>query len=197
MKNPAKPLATVTALLLLAAPAAFAATYQIDPAHTFPQFQIRHLSFSLMHGQFNHTTGTITMDHAKGLGSVNVTIAVDSIDTGDAQRNKDLMAPSFFDAAKYPTMTYRSTKVMYHGKDTATVYGNLTLKGTTKPVTLTVTRIYCGKNPFGAGERCGFDATADIKRSDFGVSADLPVIPDAVHIILNSDAVSESATQGD
>ena len=196
MKNPAKSLATVTALLLLAAPAAFAATYQIDSAHTFPQFEIRHLSFSMLHGQFNQTTGTITMDRAKGLGSVNVNIAVDSIDTGNAQRNEDLMAPSFFDAAKYPTMTYRSTKVVYRGKDTATVYGNLTLKGTTKPVTLTVTRIYCGKNPFGAGERCGFDATADIKRSDFGVSADLPMIPDAVHIILNADVVSTTNIAG-
>ncbi|MGH8225479.1 MAG: YceI family protein [Gammaproteobacteria bacterium] len=190
MKNPAKSLAAIAALLLLAAPAAFAATYKIDSAHSFPQFEIRHLDFSLLHGQFNHTTGTITMDRAKKLGSVNATIAVDSIDTGYAQRSKDLLAPSFFDAAKYPTMTYRSTKVVYHGKDAASVYGNLTMKGVTKPVTLKVTRIHCAKNPFGAGERCGFDATADIKRSDFGVSADLPVIPDAVHLVINVDATS-------
>ncbi|MGH8274194.1 MAG: YceI family protein [Gammaproteobacteria bacterium] len=190
-------IAVAVAVSLFTGSSAFAATYKIDSAHSFPQFEIRHLSFSLLHGQFNHTTGTITMNRAKKLGSVQVTIAVDSIDTGYAQRNKDLLAPSFFNAAKYPTMTYRSTKVVYNGKDAATVYGKLTLKGTTKPVTLHVSRIHCAKNPFGAGERCGFDATTDIKRSNFGVSGDLPVVPNAVHIVINVDAVSESMKKGE
>lgn len=185
----------ISALLLVAAPVALAAKYRIDPAHSFPQFEIRHLDFSLLHGQFNHTTGTIDMDRAKGLGSVNVAIAVDSIDTGYAQRNKDLLAASFFDAAKYPTITYRSTRVVYHGKQRATVYGKLTIRGVTKPVTLDVTRIYCAKNPFGPGERCGFDAKGEISRSAFGVSGDSGIIPDKVRLIINADAVSQPSSK--
>jgi len=180
-------------MALVAVPAlAQATTYQIDPAHTYPQFEIRHLSFSMLHGQFNHTTGTITVNRAKQMGSVEVTIAVDSIDTGDAQRNKDLEAPSFFDAAKYPTITYRSTRVVYHGKDAATVYGKLTIKGQTRPVMLKVTRIHCGPDPFSAGTRCGFDASAKINRTAFGVSGDPHMIPDDVHLVINADAVSAS-----
>jgi len=178
---------------LVALPAmAQAATYQIDSAHTFPQFEIRHLNFSMLHGQFNHTTGTITMNRAKQMGSVDVTIAVDSIDTGNAQRDKDLQAPSFFDAAKYPTITYKSTKVVYRGKDAATVYGKLTIKGHTHPVDLKVMRIHCASNPFGGGTRCGFDASATIDRTDFGVSGDPGMIPDTVYLVINSDAVSKS-----
>jgi polyisoprenoid-binding protein YceI len=178
---------------LLATPAALATSYTIDSAHTYPQFEIRHLSFSLLHGRFNHTTGSITMDRAKKLGSVKVTIAVNSLDTGDAQRDKDLMAKDFFNVKKYPDMTYKSTKVVYHGKHEATVSGKLTLKGVTKPVKLDVTRIHCSKNPLGPGDRCGFDATANIKRSDFGVSADLPIVPDKVHLIINADALTQPA----
>lgn len=189
----------VFGLILLAALAvpgvAPAATYKIDSAHTYPQFEIRHLQFSMLHGQFNHTTGTITMDRAKHLGSVNVTIDVGSIDTGDGQRNKDLLAPSFFDVKKYPTMTYHSTKVVYHGKDAATVYGKLTLKGHTKPVTLRVTRIHCAKNPLGPGTRCGFDASAKIDRTAFGVSGDPGFIPNTVYLTINSDAVSVAKNQ--
>ncbi|MGH8127447.1 MAG: YceI family protein [Gammaproteobacteria bacterium] len=185
-------------MTLLAVPAlAQAATYQIDSAHTFPQFEIRHLSFSMLHGQFNHTTGTITMNRAKHLGSVNVTIDVGSIDTGNDQRNKDLLAPSFFDVQKYPTMTYHSTKVVYHGKDAATVYGKLTLKGRTKPVTLMVTRIHCAKNPLGSGTRCGFDASATINRTTFGVSGDKGFIPNKVYLTINSDAVSTAKSKGE
>ncbi|MGH8161809.1 MAG: YceI family protein [Gammaproteobacteria bacterium] len=182
----------VVASLLVMAPGALAATYKINSPHTYPQFEIRHMKFSLIHGQFDHTTGTITMDRAKHLGSVHVTIAVNSIDTGYGPRNKLLLSPSFFDAAKYPTMIYHSTKVVYHGKSKATVYGKLTMKGVAKPVKFNVSRIYCANNPLGSGERCGFDATANIKRSEFGVKGDLPFIPDAVRIVINVEAVSES-----
>ncbi len=185
-------------LMLLIVPVlASAATYRIDSAHTYPQFDIRHLQFSMMHGQFNHTTGTITMNRAKHIGIVDVTIDVRSIDTGDTQRNKDLLAPSFFDADKYPTITYHSTKVVYHGKSAATVRGNLTIKGHTRPVTLKVTRIHCAANPLGKGTRCGFDAKARINRMQFGVSGEPGVIPDSVYLVINTDAVAPPKSQRD
>ncbi len=186
-------IATAALLALAFADSAQAAAYTMDPAHTYPQFDIRHLDFSTLHGQFNHTTGSITMDRKKNLGSVEATIDVNSLATGDAARDKDLKSPQFFDAAKYPTMTYKSTKVIFHGRDRATVEGDLTLRGVTRPVALQVTRIHCGTSPIIKKEVCGFDAVGELKRSDFGMKAYLPVIPDKVRLIINTDAVKEGA----
>lgn len=186
-------IATAALLALALAGSAQAATYTMDPAHTYPQFDIRHLDFSTLHGQFNQTRGTITMDREKGLGSVEATIDVNSLDTGNATRDKDLKSALFFDADKYPTMTYKSTKVLFEGKDKATVEGNLTLHGVTQPVTLHVTRIHCGISPILKKDVCGFDAVGELKRSEFGMKAYLPVIPDNVRLIINTDAIKESA----
>ena len=178
---------------LIGSVSAQAATYALDPAHTYPQFEIRHLAFSTLHGQFNQTAGKITMDREKSLGALEATIQVRSLDTGHAKRDEDLLAAPFFDAAQYPTMSYKSTKVSYQGKDRATVEGNLTLRGVSKPVTLHVTRISCAMNPIMKKPVCGFDAWAQIKRSDFGMNTYVPVIPDEVKLVLNSDAVEDSA----
>jgi len=181
------------ASLVLPAPVQ-AATYTLDPAHTYPQFEIHHLSFSTLHGQFNHTEGKITMDREKNLGSVDATIDVKSLDTGFAKRDEDLLAAPFFDAAQFPAMTYKSTKVTYQGKDKATVQGDFTLHGVTRPLILHVTRISCGMNPIMKKNVCGFDAWGEIRRSDFGMKTYVPIIPDQVKIVINSDAVEESTT---
>ena len=186
------PVAPLLVSLVLAA-SAQAATYTLDPAHTFPQFEIRHLVFSTLHGQFNQTAGKIIMDRKKNVGSVEATIQVGSLNTGFRKRDEDLLAAPFFDAAQFPTMSYKSTKVRYLGKDKAMVEGNLTLRGVTKPVTLHVTRISCAIHPLLKKPACGFDAWAEIKRSDFGMNTFLPVIPDDVKLIINSDAVEDSA----
>ena len=179
------------ASLVLTAPVQ-ASTYTLDPAHTYPQFEIHHLSFSTLHGQFNHTEGRITMDREKNLGSVDATIEVKSLDTGFAKRDEDLLAAPFFDAAQFPTMTYKSTKVSFRGKDKATVQGDFTLHGVTRPLTLHVTRISCGMNPIMKKNVCGFDAWGEIRRSDFGMKTYVPIIPDQVKLVINSDAVEES-----
>ena len=186
---------TIVPLLasLVLAASAQAATYTLDAAHTYPQFEIRHLAFSTLHGQFNQTAGKITMDREKNLGSVEASIQVGSLSTGFAKRDEDLLAAPFFDAAQFPTMSYKSVRVSYHGKDKATVEGNLSLRGVTKPVTLHVTRISCAMNPIMKKPVCGFDAWAEIKRSDFGMNTYVPVIPDEVKLIINSDAVEERA----
>lgn len=185
-------IAPLLASLICSVPA-HAATYTLDPAHTYPQFEIRHLAFSTLHGQFNQTAGKIIMDRDKNLGAVEATIQVSSLDTGHAKRDEDLLAAPFFNATQYPTMSYKSTKVSYQGKERATVEGNLTLREVTKPVTLHVTRISCGLNPIMKKPVCGFDAWAQIKRSEFGMNTYVPVIPDEVKLIFNSDAVEESA----
>ena len=168
--------------------AAFADTYTFDSPHTFPNFVINHLGFSNIHGRFNNTTGTMTMDREKGTGSVEVVIDAASIDTGFKKRDDHLRSPDFFNVNEFPEITFKSTKVSFKGKG-AEVTGNLTMKGVTKPVTLTVDSINCGPHPFNKKEMCGFGATATIKRSDFGVNYGLPAIGDEITLSLDAEAV--------
>jgi polyisoprenoid-binding protein YceI len=167
---------------------AFADSYTIDPAHTFPRFKINHLGFSTMMGQFNSTKGTLTYDQDKGTGSVDITIDANSIYTAFEKRDKHLRSPDFLNTAEFPEVTYKSTKAnIKNGK--GTVEGKLTMKGVTKPVTLTVTSMKCGANPFNKKQMCGFDATGKIKRSDFGVKYGLPAISDEMELLIEVEAV--------
>ena len=185
---------TILAIVLSCLPiVAFSATenYTVDPLHTFPNFTINHLGFSTMHGRFGKTSGKLTMDEAGKTGSVEVVIDAASVDTGYGKRNDHLRSPDFLNANEFPDITYKSTKVMING-DKATVEGNLTIKGVTKPVTLDVNRIHCGNNPMKKEEyRCGFDATADIKRSDFDVTFALPAIGDDMHLMFEVEAIKD------
>lgn len=165
--------------------------YTVDPLHTFPNFTISHLGFSTMHGRFGKTSGKLTMDEAGKTGSVEVVIDAASVDTGFGKRDDHLRSPDFLNAVEFPDITYKSTKVTING-DKATVEGNLTIKGVTKPVTLDVSRIFCGNNPLKKEEyRCGFDASADIKRSDFDVTFLFPEIGDDMHLMFEVEAIKD------
>ena len=173
-------------------------SFTIDPLHTFPNFTIDHLGFSTMHGRFGKTSGKLTVDEAKHSGSVDIVIDASSVDTGFIKRDDHLRSPDFLNAAEFPEITYKSTKVTIKGdvtgNATATVDGNLTISGVTKPVSLDVTRMHCGINPMDPKKqqyRCGFDAHAKIKRSDFGVKFALPAIGDEMNIDLGVEAVRD------
>ncbi|MDH5327381.1 MAG: YceI family protein [Gammaproteobacteria bacterium] len=182
-------LSTVLGLLLAMVSAnAFSAGYTIDPAHTYPHFKISHLGFSTMLGRFNVSSGKLTMDRAKGTGSVEIEVDVNSIDTGHAKRDKHLRSPDFFNVAEFPKMTFKSTKVNIKKDNSAVVKGNLTLMGITKPITLNVKSINCGVHPFSKKDVCGFDATGSFKRSDFGMKYGLPAIGDDVTLIIEAEA---------
>ncbi len=174
---------------------AFAAKehYTIDPYHTFPNFTISHLGFSTMHGRFGQTKGTIVMDRDNKTGSVEVVIDASSIDTGYKKRDDDLRAPDFLNVVEFPEITYKSTKVTLNDDASAgTVDGNLTIKGVTNPVTLKIDHIHCGPNPFRKTQyRCGFNATAHIKRSDFNVKYGLPLIGDDMDLAFEVEAVRD------
>jgi len=177
---------------------AFAAaeSYTVDPNHTFPNFTINHLGFSTMHGRFGKTSGKIVIDKEKKTGSVDVVIDAASVDTGFQKRDDHLRSPDFLNAVEYPDITYKSTKVILHDGGGATVEGNLTILGVSKPVTLNVTSINCGINPMDPTKTkyvCGFDATAKIKRSDFGINFALPAIGDEMNIALEVEAGRVSA----
>lgn len=182
----------IAALLSLAPfTTTYADTYTIDPLHTFPHFAINHLGFSTMHGRFNKTSGSIVMDKTGGKSSVDITIDAASIDTGYDKRNEHLRSPDFLNAAEFPHITYKSTKITFSGKNKATVHGKLSMLGTSKPVTLHVTHYKCGSNPMSKKQECGFDAVATIKRSDFGIKYGLPAIGDKMKLTFEVEAIKQ------
>ena len=118
------------ALMIALTPmASLAADYEIDPAHTYPNFTISHLGFSTMHGQFAKTSGMIQMDMEKKTGAVDITIDAASIYTGHQKRDDHLRSPDFLNVVEFPEITYKSTSVKFQGKDKATVEGDLTRHG--------------------------------------------------------------------
>ena len=171
---------------------AFAAdSYTVDPLHTFPRFRINHLGFSTMQGRFDKTTGKVTLDRAAKSGSVELVIETASVSTGFVKRDDHLKSPDFFNAAEFPTITYKSTAIHFKGDTPTSVDGNLTISGVTKPVTFTIEAFNCGTNPMNKKDECGADASADIKRSDFGVKFGTPAIGDDVKLILEIEAIKE------
>jgi polyisoprenoid-binding protein YceI len=165
-------LTTVAALALLAFPAlATAETWSIDADHSSIGFTVRHMMVSNVKGTFGTFSGSAEVDEKDVTRSkISVTIDTASINTGVSKRDDHLRSADFFDTAKYPTMTYVSKKVEKSGNDRLKVYGDLTLRGVTKPVVLDVegpTKAY--KDPQGKLRR-GASATATINRKDFGLT---------------------------
>jgi polyisoprenoid-binding protein YceI len=149
-----------------------AADYQIDPSHAFIQFRISHLGYSTVVGRFNQFQGDFSWDKSAPTGAkVALKIDPSSIDTNWAERDKHLKSAEFLDVAQFPEASFVSTG--YSGDASGgTLTGNLTLHGVTRPVTLKVTAIGEGSDPWG-GYRAGFSGTTEITRSDFGISYDL------------------------
>jgi polyisoprenoid-binding protein YceI len=180
------------ALSAAAATPALAApeTYTIDGTHTFPRFSYSHFGMSTQLSRFNTTTGTIVLDKAAKTGSVDVTIDTKSVDTGFSVFNGHIQGEDFLDTAKFPTATFKSTKVVFEGDKPAAVEGNLTIKGITKPVTLKVTSFLNQAHPMLKNDAIGADATVTIKRSEFNAGKYAPYVGDDVTITLSVEAVS-------
>jgi len=163
----------VTALAigsLVAAGQALAApeTFQFDKNHTLVGFRIRHF-VSKVEGRFKDFEGAITLDRQNPSASkVELTIQTASVDTAVENRDKDLRSPNFFDVEKFPTITFKSTRIEAKGADTYEVTGDLTMKGVTKPVTLTVKS--GGFIKLKGAEKAGFDVTGKLDRTQFGVT---------------------------
>jgi len=185
-----KRLVILFVLLMLAIGPVSAASYKIDSAHTYPNFTISHLGFSKMHGRFGKTKGSLDMDLSAGTGAVNITIDAASVDTGFKKRDDHLRSPDFFNVVEFPEITFKSSSVKFNGKSSAVVNGKLTIMGVSKDVSLNVSDIKCGKHPFNPklNEVCGFNATTDVKRSDFGIKYGLPAIGDDVSIEIEVEA---------
>jgi|SRR3954462_127001 len=145
-------------------------TWSIDPTHSHVEFAVRHMMITTVKGRFGIVTGTVRMDEADpAKGDVDIEIDADSIDTRESQRDAHLKSPDFFDAATYPKLTFKSTRVSDVKGETFKLHGDLSIHGVTRPVTLDVVSEGRGKDPWG-GERAGFSARTQIKRSDYGLT---------------------------
>ena len=189
-------LTKLTAALVLAAAAAapaFAApeTFVLDGTHTFPRFSYSHFGYSQQLSRFDKTTGTVVFDKAAKTGSVDVTIDTTSVDTGYATFNEHIQGEDFLDTAKFPTATFKSTKVVFDGDKPVTVEGNLTIKGVTKPVTLTVTSFQAMPHPMVKKDAIGANAFTVIKRSEFNAGKYAPYVGDEVRIDIALEAIKQ------
>ena len=162
-------LATLFIMLFVSVPAAFAVTYQVDPAHTEINFTVPHLMVFKVRGNFNDFSGKIEVDGGKQtLTAVSADIKTASLDTRNEKRDEHLRSADFFEVGKYPDITFVSKKVSGNGPD-ITVVGDLTIKGVTKEVTLKGGFLGTNTDPWG-NQRAGFEATGTINRHDFGLN---------------------------
>ena len=174
---------TTLALALAAASlntAAFAApeTYVADSSHTFSRFSYSHFGYSTQQSRFNKNSGKVVFDKVAKTGSVD--IVIDTIQGED-----------FLDTAKYPTATFKSTRVIFEGDKPAKIEGNLTLKGVTKPVTLTVTSFQAMPHPMLKKDAIGANAYTVVKRSEFNAGKYAPYVGDDVRIEVAIEAIKE------
>ncbi len=173
--------------------AAFAApeTFVIDGSHTFPRFSYNHFGYSKQLSRFNKTSGQIVLDKVAKAGSVDVTIDMKSVDTGFEAFDGHIQGEDFLDTAKYPTATFKSTKVHFEGDKPMAIDGHLTIKGVTKPVTLAVEGYQLMPHPMLKKDAIGANAVTKIKRSEFNAGKFAPYVGDDVTIEIAVEAIKQ------
>lgn len=183
---------SIIALLLTSSLSAIASSqsYNVDPTHTFARFSYNHLGYSTQLSKFDKTSGTISFDPIAKTGSVDVTIDMKSVNTGFAMFNQHIQGEDFFNTEKYPTATFKSTKIIFDKNKPSSVEGNLTIKGISKPVTLKINNFLANEHPMMKKQAIGADASITIKRSDFNAGKFIPNISDEVKIDISLEAIS-------
>jgi polyisoprenoid-binding protein YceI len=181
--------------LLVGSVPAFATTYTLDPNHTQVQFIWNHYGFTNLVGQFGKIEGTLEFDPADPTkASVTAMISIDSVDSNVKKLDGVLAGGDYFDAAKFPTATFKSTRVEKGSTpDRLKVTGDLTIRDVTKPVTLDVAVTKVGEQPLRKAQAAGFDATTTLTRSAFGITKYLPNVADEVKIHVVTEAIEAKA----
>ena len=187
-------------LFALAATAAFVgsaaqaqtATYAVDPSHTFATFEISHFGASVNRARFDKKEGTVQFDKAAKTGKVELTLQIDSVNSGVAPFNKHLQSAEIFDAEKFPTAKFVGDKFTFDGDKVVSVSGDLTIKGKTQPVTFKANQFACYDNPMLKREVCGGDFETTIDRTAFGVNYGIDWgFPKNVRLVLQIEAVKQ------
>ncbi|MEO8670655.1 MAG: YceI family protein [Tahibacter sp.] len=177
-----------TAISLAAASSQAADKYNFESSHSHVIFSWNHFGFSNPVARFDKFDGELMLDTADlTKSSVSVTIPIDSIDSDVTKLDDHLKSADFFDAAKFPTATFKSTKVEKAGEHGLKVSGDLTIHGVTKPAVLDVTINKIGEHPMAKDPSAGFDATTTIKRTDFGIGKYAPNVSDEIKIQITTE----------
>ncbi|MFL4388934.1 YceI family protein [Acinetobacter baumannii] len=170
--------------------------YKIDPTHTATVFSWNHFGFSTPSANFSDIQGVIKVDNAKPANSsVNVTIPLSSVNTNVPALDKEFQEEAWFNAAKYPNITFKSTKVETKDKKHFKITGNLTVKGITKPVVLDAVLNKQGEHPMAKVPAIGFNATTSFNRSDFGLGNYVPNVGDKITVNITTEATAASAAK--
>ncbi len=183
----------VTAAFIALSGSAMAAPlqYTVDSSHTFPRFSYSHFGYSTQQSSFKKTTGTVVFDAQAKTGSVDIRIDMTSVNTGFDVFNGHIQGADFLDTAQFPTATFQSTKVIFDGDKPQRIDGNLTIKGVTKPVSLSVTSFQSMPHPMMKKPAIGANAFTTIKRSDFGAGKYAPYVGDEVRIDIALEAIAQ------
>ncbi len=167
-------------------------TYRVDPVHSSILFRVKHMNTAYVYGRFNQFSGMLVVDEKNPeRSSVQFEIDLNSVDTGNSQRDDHLRNPDFFNTRQFPKATFKSTRVRKINDTTVEVQGNLTLRGVTKPLTIRVTFTGKGRNPRGQ-EIIGYETTFTIKRSEFGINYGLNGgLSDEVRVTISVEAIRQ------
>jgi len=187
-----KQLSLTAALFAALAGSAIAApvTYNVDGSHTYPRFSYSHFGYSTQQSSFKKTMGTVVYDAEAKTASVDIRIDMTSVNTGFEVFDGHIQGEDFFDTAKYPAATFKSTKVVFEGDKPKAIEGVLTLKGVSKPVTLTVTSFQAMPHPMMKKPAIGANAFTVVKRSEFNAGKYAPYVGDEVRIDIALEAVA-------
>jgi polyisoprenoid-binding protein YceI len=168
-----------------------AQTYKIDPVHSSVVFRIKHLDITYFYGRFNEVGGTVVLNEADPAAcAIEAEVKVESLDTHNADRDKHLKSPAFFDVEKNPLIAFKSTGFKKTGEQTYEVQGNLTLHGVTKPLTVKLERT--GAGPGMKGEfRAGFETEFTVKRTEFGMTSLVGPVGDEVRLTVSLETIRQ------
>jgi len=166
-------------------------TYVLDSKHSMPRFSYNHLGYSTQLSSFDKATGKVVIDRVAKTGSADVSIDTTSVNTGFALFNEHIQSEDFLNTAKFPTATFVSNKMNFEGDKPTSIDGTLTIKGISKPVTLTITSFMCMPHPALKKDACGANATVVVKRTDFNMGKNVPNVGDEVTITLPVEAIKQ------
>ena len=184
--------AAAACLFALGAAQASSPTYTIEPTHTFVNFEISHFGTSYNRGRWDKKEGTVQFDRAAKTGRVELTIDMNSINSGVAQFDGHLKSKDFFNASEHPTAKFVGDKFIFNGDKVAAVEGTLTMLGKSNPVTLKANQFNCYTNPIFKREVCGGDFEATLQRSQWGITYGLPMVaPDNVRLVVQVEAIRQ------
>ncbi len=178
-------------VVAFAASASGQENYRVDPLHTTATFSVSHLGLSLQRGSLGKTTGTVMLDRTAKKGSIDVTIDAASVTSGSPSREAMLRGEDYFNVAQFPIITFRSSNLKFDGDSVVGAEGELSMRGVTKPVTLSVADFKCAIHPATKKPACGAEVTASVKRSEFGMTKNQASTGDDVNIAVAVEAIQQ------